>query len=158
MSKFNRITETIDHNTGEVVRTERVIVARNNDNSNFIKLFLKDLHLLRGLRAGAYQVTLELLYRMNYENEVIIHSKFREEVARHLGISVDYINHTLKDLVRSNIISKQARGLYVMNPFIFGKGSWDKIRELRIKVKYNESGKADEFEQDRLPDEPDGGQ
>ena len=154
MSKFNRITETIDHQTGEVLRTERVIVARNNDNHNFIKLFLKDLHLLRGLRAGAYQITFELLYRMNYENEVIIHSQFRTEVAQQLGLSVDYINHTIKDLVGSNIISKKARGLYVMNPNIFGKGSWDRIRELRMKVKYNESGKTDEYEQDRIPDEP----
>jgi hypothetical protein len=43
-------------------------------------------------------------------------------------------------LVKKNIIFRVDTGLYKGNPFLFGKGEWRDIRELRMTVVFDKEG------------------
>jgi hypothetical protein len=45
-------------------------------------------------------------------------------------------------LVKKNIIFREDTGLYKGNPFLFGKGEWREIRELRMTVVFNKEGQT----------------
>jgi hypothetical protein len=45
-------------------------------------------------------------------------------------------------LVKKDIIFREDTGLYKGNPYLFGKGEWRDIRELRMTVVFNPKGQS----------------
>jgi hypothetical protein len=101
-----------------------------------VKLYLKDLAHLRELPAWVSGVLYELLQRMDYNNEIILNSTIKKRIADELSLVLGTIDNALVKFVQRDILFRQDKGVYLANPYLFGKGLWEDIEEIRMKVTY----------------------
>lgn len=142
-------TNLVDHETGEIKETKNLkerIVAREPD---YIKLYIDDLIKLNDLPKSTNDILYNILKRMNYDNEIVLVSHNKAKIAKELGIKLNTIDQNLMKLTNKGILTRVARGVYIANPYIFGRGKWEDIRELRMKVVYNKQGRFITTELDR---------
>lgn len=57
-------------------------------------------------------------------------------MARRLGLSVATIEKAIQDLKRKEFIFPLDRGLYYLNPYLAGMGSWPDIKAIRIAQQF----------------------
>jgi hypothetical protein len=132
--------------TRKVVSVEEIYedgkLTRHRQNSQvpkepyFVKLYLKDLAHLRELPAWVSGVLYELLQRMDYNNEIILNSTIKKRIADELSLVLGTIDNALVKFVQRDILFRQDKGVYLANPYLFGKGLWEDIEEIRMKVTY----------------------
>jgi hypothetical protein len=103
---------------------------------NFVKLYLKDLTHLRDLPGWVSGILYELLKKMDYNNEIILNSTVKNRIAKELGVVSKTIDNALGKFVQKQILLRQDKGIYLANPYLFGKGLWEDIEEIRMKVTY----------------------
>jgi hypothetical protein len=131
--------ETVDKLTGEIVKTySEAVIPREPD---YVKLYLESITKLNDIPGWTDPVLNELLRLMNYRNEIVLNAAIKKRIAGEIGISTRTIDNALYMLVKKNIIFRDDIGLYRGNPFLFGKGEWRDIRELRMNVIFNNEGK-----------------
>jgi hypothetical protein len=139
MSK--RITyekETIDKETGESLKIySEAIVPKEPD---YVKLYLENITKLNDVQGWTDPVLHELLKLMNYRNEIVLNAAVKKRMAVEIKISTRTIDNALSMLVKKSINFREDTGLYKGNPFLFGKGEWRDIRELRMTVIFNKGG------------------
>lgn len=157
------VTEkTVDFTTGEVVTEKFVQEGWTDKEPNYVKLYLDNLVLLNGLPKGTSDTLFELLKYMSYENMIILNPFVREKIANALNFkTVQSLNNNLNKLVKNGILENIGRGTYRANPFLFGKGDWNDIKQIRFEVVFGENGieqKADfEYKNDNQEtQEPEG--
>jgi len=133
MKKGIEVTTNIDYITGEV--KESTIVKRyKGDEPNYIKLYLQDIAYLHGLPASAKDIMSELLQYVSYgTQEIILNKSVKNRIAESINISPKTVDNKLQELVRVGIIDRVAAGTFTLNPYLFGKGDWKTINELRNK-------------------------
>lgn len=135
---------TIDHETGEVKESTTVKMQKGEEPS-YIKLYLQDISYLYGLPATAGDLMHELLQYVTYgTQQIMINSYAKEQICAITGIAKQTLSNRLQDLVNKGIIDRVARGVFVLNPYLFGKGDWNSIRELRnknlhLKIQYDKT-------------------
>lgn len=143
--KFKRVIRestntTIDTETGEVKNvsnTKETVVDREPD---YIKLYIDNIIKLNDLPKATNGILNNLLKNMNYENEIVIVSHVKKRIAEDMGIKANTIDHNLRKLVNKGVLTRVGRGVYKANPFLFGRGKWQDIRELRMSITYNKNG------------------
>ena len=124
---------TINHETGEVKESTTVRAVKGEEPS-YIKLYLQDISYLYGLPATAGDLMHELLQYVTYgTQQIILNASVKEKICEVTGIAKQTLNNRLQDLVNKGIISRDGRGVFVLNPYLFGKGDWKSVRELRSK-------------------------
>jgi hypothetical protein len=79
---------------------------------------------------------------MNYRNEIVLNAAVKKRMSAEIGISTRTIDNALYMLVKKDIIFREDIGLYKGNPYLFGKGEWRDIRELRMAVVFNPTGQS----------------
>ena len=132
--------ETVDRETGESLKTySESIVPREPD---YVKLYLESITKLNDVQGWTDPVLHELLKLMNYRNEIVLNAAVKKRMAVEIKISTRTIDNALSMLVKKNIIFREDTGLYKGNPFLFGKGEWREIRELRMTVVFNNEGQT----------------
>lgn len=130
---------TVDTNTGEVVEIKNkkeYLVKREPD---YIKLYLEDITQLNGLTNS--DVLFFLARKMNYDGEVVLISDIVDNICKTIGLSKNHFYKIIKGYCDKNILFKKARSFYVFNPYIFARGSWDDIRNIRMTIDYDFSGR-----------------
>ena len=129
---YSAETSMVDMNTGETHVQRMVTKRRVSKEPDFVKLYLDDVMKLNDIPKKKTDVLYLLLKKMNYENEITI-------VASHkrLACSVINIDKTLALLVSKGVLVRKDRGVFLANPLLFGKGSWQDIEELRLQLRYN---------------------
>jgi hypothetical protein len=73
----------------------------------------------------------------------VLNSTVKRRIADELGIVSGTIDNALVKFVNRNILFRQGKGVYLANPYLFGKGAWEDVEEIRMKVTYRPTGKAD---------------
>lgn len=152
------VENLVDYNTGELTETKftrEINVSREPD---YIKLYIADLIKLNDLPKSTSNILYSLLKNMTYDNEIIIIASLKRKISNELKISIETINKAVQSLNNNGIISRKDSGLYSVNPYLFGRGSWSNIREFRLKVTYNNNGRFVSTEVDKqgvmeFPDE-----
>lgn len=134
------VKEVVDSITGEVTRTEKQFWIKGKGKP-FIKLFLQDVHFIVGLPSGYYHITFELLSKMNYDNEVVLNSTIKREIAINCGFSFSYVHQAITNLVEKQILIRKDKGVYWFNPLIFARKNDGGVKEIVLKMSYSESGK-----------------
>lgn len=127
----------IDHKTGEVKREIESISYPFTSEEGYIKLYLKHACYLQGLQHSEHSILYELFQFMNYHNEVPLLKKYKKDILRDTGLSMNTLNQALTQMVAKKILFRIQRGLYKVNPYLFGKGSWKNIKKLRMTIDYN---------------------
>lgn len=142
MAKKTYTTKTID-DSGHLqsVRTNTVI-SNSEMEPNYIKMYIDDVSKLYGLSSGENNVLRELLRYLNYNNEIIITAYIKNTIKEDLNLSIKLIEKTISRCIKSNIMIRKQRGVYIVNPNLFGKGSWKNILRLRLELTYDVHGKT----------------
>jgi len=128
-------TETVNKETGEITQTSTAKVFKAEAEPNYIKMYLQDLTYLNKLPKGIDSILFELLKYINYEQEIIINKGIKSRIAEKLEKSESYINNSIVKLVKSEMLIRKDRGIYEINSYIFGKGSWKDIIKHRKSLK-----------------------
>lgn len=134
-------TNIVDLETGEIKQSKDVETSYVNREPDFIKLYIADLIKLNDMPKSTSNILLSLLRNMTYDNEIIIIASLKRKIAKELNIAVETINKAVQRLNKQGIISRKDTSLYAVNPYLFGRGKWQDIKELRLKVTYNKDGK-----------------
>ncbi len=138
MKKTTFEQQTVDILTGEVIKTYSESVVQKEP--DYVKLYLESITKLNDVQGWTDPILHELLRLMNYGNEIVLNAAVKKRMALGLKISTRTIDNALSMLVKKNIIFRVDTGLYKGNPFLFGKGEWRDIRELRMTVVFDKEG------------------
>jgi len=149
--KKERITylekkEKIDYKTGEIKEENTTRIIKIPKEDNYIKVYIKTIGLLHNLPNSADKILFELLKYVNYDNEIIINKSVKENIAKRLELSLSRINMYISNLHKEKFLIRKNRGVYILNPFIFGKGNWGDIYNLRKELELDIIFKENEIE------------
>lgn len=153
----------VDGDTGEVIRTETDTTMRFPSEPEFVKLYVKDILYLKDMPQACNKVLLSLLAKAKYADRTTINSSDagglvvsmsgydRKQLMQETGfMRMSSFNNVLTQLVKGNLLIRLGTGTYQLNPYLFGKGNWRDIQELRMNVTYNLEGKSFKTEIDHV--------
>ena len=116
----------IVNNDGEIVEqlnTYTTKLSVSETEPRYVKLYLDDIAKLEGITGSQNSVLLGILKLTQFStNEVIL--------------------NTISNFVKREILFKIATGVYKLNPYLFGSGTWQQIKGLRMTIEYTEQGKT----------------
>lgn len=145
MSKITYIEENIKINaeTGEISEQETKRVIKIPREEDYVKIYIKHINYLNNLPNGLDEIIYALLKKINYQNQIVINSAIKRQIANELGKTFNTINQYITKLVKNDILIRVDTGIYYLNPIFYGKGSWKEILELRkeleISIEYKEN-------------------
>jgi hypothetical protein len=145
MTTLERIETTVDQLTGEIItQTQKVIELRKIEpEPNYVKLYLDDLARLVNLQEGHKSILPYIAAGVDYEGFVTLSAGRKARIAATAGCSVKSINNAITEYVKRGILIRIGCGEYELDPRLFAKGEWRKIRERRLKfvmkIIYSES-------------------
>lgn len=140
--KTDRVLErsmtTINQN-GEVQRFDKTeVVLKNKEREDFFLLFTKHVAVLGNLGKRAHEVlSIILQSKVTWNNDVMLESVSKNEIAAELNTSVQVIKNAVTELVKHDIIlTKKVDGgwKYMLNPLLFGRGKWNEIEAMKIQI------------------------
>jgi hypothetical protein len=141
--RIERVTQ-VDHETGEVTRESMVQSTGFMSEPPYIKMYLDDLSQILDIPSGPRAVLDLMLLKLDYEGYITLSTRYRRQMAETLGIQDQSLRNCINRLVKSNIISNSGRGEYQVNPFLFARGDWKRVCEMRqdftLKITYSETG------------------
>lgn len=103
------------------------------NNKKFIKLYIKDLAAVKGLKN--YEFLFELFKLVNFFGEIHLNSYLKEKIRTELELSANRLDHLLIEYRNKNLIKqlgKKGSGSYMLNPELFFKGSENAQRGCKI--------------------------
>ncbi|MDD3770336.1 MAG: replication/maintenance protein RepL [Sulfuricurvum sp.] len=104
----------------------------------YVKVYLKDISRLHDLSPQSNKFLYEFFSMANWNtNELQITAGKKNELAQKYNTSKAVIDNVISKLTKKNIIIKKGTGLYILNPHLFGKGTWGEIRALRLTIDYD---------------------
>lgn len=129
----------IDASTGEVLE-KTISVSKKVPTNKFIQIYIDDMKGLLKLDSGIQSNVLALIwqaceYSTDEErwNKIAILKDTKEKWAKAINCSVKTIDNTLTALVKKGLIASACRGVYVLNPKYFFKGT-SEAREVLIRT------------------------
>jgi hypothetical protein len=141
--KYVACKETVDHQTGEVITSE-IKFIKNVDTESFIMVFLTDMSGLLSIKGEMEQLMLTWMWKNSgWNNSPVIIDKFiKEEISKERGVKVQSISDALTRLVNKDVLVKNRRLFYSLNPKYFFKGDRkDRDEILKLSVEYRKTGK-----------------
>lgn len=136
--------EIIDTHTGEVLgsksQTEKVYIEKEPD---YVKLYLKDIVRLKDLPPTSEKLLMLIVKHMGYNNLFQAYKPLKLVMSQQLNMSLNTLNQQISNLRKAGILipmDKYGRGLYLVDPSLFARGSWKDIRNLRLIIEYNIDG------------------
>jgi len=62
-------------------------------------------------------------------------------IANKIGMQYNTLDKSIKELYNKGILIRKARGLYIMDPNLFGRGTWNEVKKIRMVIEYQADGK-----------------
>lgn len=72
-----------------------------------------------------------ILQEMGKDNYIHMVATFTNPLAKRMGINKSYIGQVVTDFVKRELLFSVTRGVYIVNPWIFGKDSFENIETMR---------------------------
>lgn len=130
MNKVIETYEVVDEN-GQVRSRSKTSIFKGQE-PNYIKLYLQDISYLHDIPKSHTNVLYELLSYVTYgTNEISLSSGAKKRIVESSGMSMSSLNNNLSLLAKNGLIERIGTGMFRLNPFLFGKGDWKSIKELR---------------------------
>lgn len=148
--KTQNVTQevVVDKTTGEILSenvTSQTFINKGSE-PPFIKLYIDDLILLNDLPTKSSAILWELLRNMSYDNEIALNAYRKKKIIENLDIKMSTLNNALSSFVKKEILYRVGSGTYIPNPYLFARGSWDDISDLRMIVNYKAGKKEIQLE------------
>lgn len=146
MNEFKKVVRqqeiiTIDTETGEIKEQTTTTDVRVEKEPEYVKLYINDLVKLSGLPPSCNDLLHCLLSKLDYNGEITLVKASKDEIKKKLNMADSTFRAGMDNFIKRGILCKKATGLYAVNPFIFGRGEWKQIRNIRLTVEYNEKGR-----------------
>lgn len=141
-------TETIVDEQGNVKRIRHNERIDHGDEPAYVKLYLRDLMYVADMPKHYTQVVLSLLKRVSYASDedgmcVTLVPRTKRAICAELGWEkTSSLDNALQKLLKGKIIFRVDRGVFRLNPYLFGKGDWKDIGQIRMEVTYSIHGKT----------------
>jgi len=106
---------------------------------NSIKVYLEDMTPFYKLKGGSeFKVLIALWKRTNWNNEPIyIEKGVRDEIAEEINMKPQSVADTLTRLVKKDLLLKDRRIVYKLNPVYFFKGDDSSRKEImKVSIHY----------------------
>ena len=150
-------TDTVDYHTGEITHQTKTTVIPFEQEPPFVKLYFQDIAKITGLSMGQTDLLFHIVKNMSYKNIWVAHAYLKEIICMDLGMKLNTLNKYIDFLYKKGILLRLKRGVYLVNPDLFAKGSWKDIKKLRLSIEYDpKTGKrqvrSDLKKQLRLPE------
>ena len=107
----------------------------------FVKLYLEDISNLNSLSPSQNKVMRKLLSVMTYNNIIPSYKSIKKLLSRDLGMPYQTFDSCIKGLYKKGILIRLDKGLYMMDPKYFGKGTWEHVDRIRMTIEYDLNGK-----------------
>jgi hypothetical protein len=127
-----------NYETGEILTESRTEVGMFEKEPPFVKMYIEDIGKLNNLPNYVSNILYELLSNMGYNNVVPMYMPIKMMICEKIGISVNSLNKAIDELYKKGILLRKARGFYMMDPHIFGRGSWKDVKDIRMTITYDE--------------------
>lgn len=142
----------INTDTGEIWKADQTLNVSSettyimNEFTNFTKTFSCEFQKMRDMGFDIDNVNMTLLQsicqKMSYANPndkyggqtINITKDLKEEWADMLNVSTDMIKRYIRNMVAGGHLIRISRGIYMVNPYLYGKGSDSDINLLRTRV------------------------
>lgn len=152
MAKFIAFEKTdnfVNYSTGEVAsKSETKVLKLEKNTEKFFKLFVENVGTLYGLNAlSSFKVLFAILnMATTRENVICLAFGVRSRICQAIGIHLNVFARGLKELVDKEILKKtESKDYYVLNPYIFGQGTFIDIEKLRQRVEFEYDFKKGEI-------------
>jgi hypothetical protein len=139
--RYARETITIDGDTGEVKSQELITTTEVEKEPEFVKLYITDMMKLTGIPKSGSSILMMLLRYVNFNNQIVLIKAVKDQICKELDISSETLKKSLQMFIDKGILTREDRGVYVTNPFLFARGSWEHIRRIRLMIEYREGGR-----------------
>lgn len=123
--------------TGEFHEQTTETITKFPKTADFVMAFTKDLGYMKELTKGEMLVMFGMLKIVNKENEVILNKAVKERICEEFDIKITSIDVLISGLKKKQIILPKARGIYSLQPNLFGKGKWNDIKKLRMVIEWD---------------------
>lgn len=134
---FSERTQRVDVNTGEIFESEVMSKIQVDREPDYIKIYVKDIVRFKDLPTGMDKVLLAIISTMGYNNIILTYMPVKKMIAKELKITISYVNKCISYFVKAGLLIRIERGIYLVDPELFGRGKWENINELRLSITYN---------------------
>lgn len=142
--KYLETRETLNKD-GVIEQTETIKSIKIPKEEDYIKLYIKHINYLNNLPQGLDPLIYCLLEYVTYGNKIVINSSIKRAIAQKLNKEFNTINQYMTKLVKHDILIREDRGVYILNPALYGKGKWEDIIKLRKELELNITYKDDSY-------------
>ena len=133
------IVSTVDATTGVIIEnTNRQHWIVEREEPDFVKLYFNAVLEYNKVSCVITPLVTELLKYMTYADDellggqvVYLNATLKKKICKNLNIAEVTYRTNMKKLCDGKIIRKLSTGTYQFNPYIFGKGNWNNIKDLR---------------------------
>lgn len=140
--KINQqVDRIIDSETGEIIQQDRKESLAVGKEPNYYKVYINDLANLQGLNTTEKMVLEILSANMTFDNLIVLIKPIKEKLVKMTGKSYDGIKKAIQELAKKNVLIKEERACYRVNPKYIAKGKWEDIKALRLVIEYSERGR-----------------
>lgn len=146
--KQRTVHESIDVTTGKVIEKKTDSTFSIPSEPPYIKLYLQDILYLSDLPKTHDKVLIALLKSATWASAelgmvVTLSAGLKRLMAQRLQLkNPRSINNVITDFVKADILKRIETGVYQLNPYLFGRGDWADIAELRTTVTYTLEGRT----------------
>jgi hypothetical protein len=131
----------INYETGEVTEEKKHQIYYVEREPDYVKLYISDILRLTNIPKGSNDIMLAVLKRMTYNNDIALFAPVKREIASELGLKEITISKAIELFAKKSIILRKDRGLYIINPYLFGRGKWEDIKKVRLQIEYSKEGR-----------------
>lgn len=124
MKKFTRVTDTVNHVTGEILQTSKTFTFKVNNNDEFYMSYITFMQSIFKIKSITdVQVLAKFCIMMEYNtNKVLLPTGRRRELCEELAINNPNLSRSISRLKELELITGD-QGTYEINPTVYWKGT-----------------------------------
>lgn len=103
----------------------------------YVKLYLDSLGQFKGWQLGLNPILLEMLRRASYADSdlggqvIYLNKILKEQIGKKCNVGYKRVEQAITSFVKAGAIRRIGVGTYQFNPYLFGKGEWKDIKNIR---------------------------
>ena len=108
---------------------------------NYVKLYTDDIGRMFGLSPSVSDLLSCLAKYMTYKtNIVVLYGPVKTAICDELKMAKNTLNKAVDTLYKEGLLIRVSHACYMIDPQLFGKGSWSDVSSMRTMIAYDEKG------------------
>ena len=130
---------TYENDTGLVKeeKTTNIINTNTNNQKDFLYVFTKSLGYLKNLTKSETHTLFGLFGKVTNDNKLYINKGMKQEISKQFDLNFQTVSNAIPSLKKKGILGSLERGVYVLNPQFFGKGSFQDMKKIKISQEFD---------------------